>query len=311
VAALIAPYVTADVLQRQPAGLAWNVVPTLTPDSVEQAAQLDGVCQQVTSLIDGYLNQPARAVTVTEEVTGPGVMPRLHADPRTGIVTLVTRRRPVISVDAVQVSEARAFPPRWTPVPLDKTLIRTPVMIPASGDMVTSPSGGNAVELAPGVLSRPHVRGYHRVAYSTTSGYPHTMLDATVQASADTLAVGDVTGWAGWSGVLLDGPATEWVEVASVTANTARQLPNGAGTVLAGPGVLTLASPLRYEHEAGALVTALPLAVLQAAALKVAVVALETLAGIAVQSSSGQLPGGLGALAFEAEVALQPYARIA
>jgi hypothetical protein len=122
--------------------------------------------------------------------------------------------------------------------------------------------------------------------------------------------VDDVTGWEGWTGILLDGTATEWVTVTSATAAAPARLPGSAGTVNAGAGTLGLASPLAGSHPAGTLLTAVPLAALQAAGLKAAVMALETIAAIAVQSSSGQLPGGLGALAYEAEVSLQPFARV-
>lgn len=304
----IAPYITSAVLRNQPAGLAWNVVPTLTADLTEQSAQLDLVCQQVTSAIDGYLNQPLRAECVTETSIGPG-HPRVSVDRDSGHPVLITRRWPVISVDAVQVSPAARLPPVWTRVPAEETLIRTPVLMPASGAPVTGPSGGNVVELG-GRWLQPAWRGGWRVASSVTTGYPHTMLTGNVQAAGETLAVGDVTGWAGWCGVMLDGPATEWAQVTGASATTPKALPDGAGTVQAGPGTLTLAEPLRYAHEAGALFTALPLSVLQAAALSAAVAALENLAAVAVQSASGQLPGGLGSLAFESEALLYGFGRI-
>lgn len=303
-----APYINAATLMRRPASIAWTSLPTLTADSPELAAQLDGICHEVTSLIDGYLHQPLRAECVTETSIGPG-HPRVSIDRATGNPVLLTRRWPVISVDAVQVSPSRRIPPVWTSVPADEVLIRNPVLMPASGAPVTGASGGNEIELS-GRWLKPAGKGAWRVAQSTTAGYPHTMTTGTAQAAGETLAVDDVTGWTGWAGVLLDGPSTEWCEVVSVTATAPRDLPGGAGTVQAGPGTLTLAAPLRYAHGPGTLLTALPRAVLNAAALKVAVVALETLAGIAVQSSSGELPGGLGALAFEAEVALQDFQRI-
>jgi hypothetical protein len=291
--------------------LAWNVVPTLTADSAEQRAQLALVCQQSTSLIDGYLHQPVRAVCVTEQQQFPG-HPRASMDRHTGILTVVTRQWPVIAVNAVQVSEARSFPPNWSLVAQDKARIRTPVLIPASGDMVTSPSGGNLIDVAPGSIggSRGCGRGQWLLSTSYTSGYPHTILTGSADDNGQSLTVGDVTGWPGWSGWVLDGPATEPVTVTGVTATNPPQLPGNGGSVQAGPGTLALAEPLAFPHSKGALVTALPLAVLQAAALKAAVIALETIAAIAVQSSGGQLPGGLGALAFEAEAALDPFVRV-
>lgn len=307
-----APYVTSTVLMRRPASIAFASVPTLVADDAEQTAQLDGICQEVTSQVDGYLNQPARAECVTHVEQGPG-RGRVSVDRNTGLGVLTARRWPVLNVDAVQVSRTRSFPSVWTRVPAQDCRAREPVLRPASGDVVTSPSGGAQVDVAPGWIDWREGRAGWTAAYSLTCGHgPHTMLSAaadTATAGApQVLAVDDVTGWTGWSGWILDGPGTEPVTVTGVSAAAPAVLPDGAGTVQAGPGILTLAAPLKNAHTAGCLLTALPQAVLQAAALKVAVVALETIAGIAVQSSSGRLPGGLGALAYEAECNLQPYA---
>ena len=235
-------------------------------------------------------------------------MPRVSVDRNTGNGSLITRQWPVIAVNAVQVAEARGFPPQWTLVPPSSCRIRTPVLMPASGAPVTTASGGNGVDIAPGYL-RGDRRGRYLVSLSTASGYPHAGITATAAEGAESLTVDDVTGWEGWTGFVLDGPATECVTITAAQAATPVQLPGIAGTVQAGPGTLTLAEPLGYEHPAGTLITAIPLAALQAAALSAAVIALETIAAIAVQSSSGQLPGGLGALATESELALDDFVR--
>jgi len=305
-----APYINSATLLNQPAGLSWNVVPTLTADQSQQTAQLNYVCQQVTSLVDGYLNQPLRAVAVTETNPGPG-HPRVAVNRHNGTGTLITRQWPVTSVNEVLLSPARDFPPNWTLVPADQYRIRTPVLTPA-GSPVTGPSGGNAIDVAPGYISERHGRGGWLVSLSTTSGYPHTQLtgDAQVATSgAQVLTVEDVTGWDGWTGWILDGPETEPVTVTAVAATTPVTLPGGTA-LQAGPGTLTLAAPLQNAHGTDVLLTAIPLAALQAAALSAAVMALETLTAIAVQSSSGQLPGGLGSLAFESEAILDPFKRV-
>lgn len=309
---MTAPYITPAILLDQPAGISWNVVPTLTADQAQQTAQLAYVCQQVTSLIDGYLHQPLRATVVTETNQGPG-MPRVAVDRNTGNGSLITRQWPVIAVNAVQVSPARSFSPQWSLIPANQARIRTPVLQPASGAPVTNPSGGNAVDIAPGNFSWREGRGWWLVSHSYTSGYPHAGLTAaaTVATSGtQLLQVDDVTGWAGWTGFILDGPATELVTVTAAQATAPVQLPGIGGTVQAGRGALTLSAPLQYAHGAGTLITAIPLAALQAAALSAAVIALENIAAIAVQSSNGQMPGGLGALATESEMALDPFCRI-
>ena len=305
-----ASYITPDVLLRQPSGLSWQVVPTLTADLAEQRAQLALVCHQVTSLIDGFLHQPLRSVIVTEQVQFPG-HPRASMDRHTGIVSLVTRQWPVTAVNAVQVSPARAFPATFSLVPAQRTRIRTPVLQPMSGQPVTGASGSNMIDIAPGsIAGRDRGRGALLISYSTTTGYPHSLLTAVAAEGAESLATDDVTGWAGFSGWILDGPATEFMQVADVTAANPPQLPGAGGTVQAGPGTLTLEEGLRNPHGPGALLTAMPLAALQAAALSAAVIALEHITAIAAQSSSGMLPGGLGSLAFESEKALEPFARI-
>jgi hypothetical protein len=302
-------YVTPQILLNQPAGLAWDVVPALTADAVTRHAQLAITCQTATSLVDGYLGQPLRAVAVTEQIPGPG-MPRVAVDRNTGIATLITRQWPVIAVNAVQVSQARAFPPQWTPVPANQCRIRTPVLRPASGNPVYGPSGGSAVDIAPRYINRDYGRGGLLVSLSATSGYPHAGVTGQVDAGAESVPVDDVTGWDGWAGFILDGPATECASVTAAAATAPVQLPGAGGTVQAGPGTLTLASPLEFAHGPGAVFTAIPLAALHAAALTAAVMALEAITAIAAQSSSGMLPGGLGSLATESEMALDPFKRI-
>ena len=66
--------------------------------------------------MDTYCRQPLRATVNTEQDTGPGG-PRVTVDRATEIGSVVTRRWPVTDVAAVQVSEARYFPPVWTVVP--------------------------------------------------------------------------------------------------------------------------------------------------------------------------------------------------
>lgn len=302
------PYITPGLLTSAPAGLSWQVVPTLTADAAEQTAQLAYICQQVTSLVDGYLHQPLRATIVTEQNCGPG-MPRVAVNRDTGIGELITRQWPVTAVNAVQASPVRSFPPQWSLVPAGQARIRTPVLMAASGIPASGPSGGNAIDVAAGYIDWCHGRGGWLVSPSYTSGYPHAGLTAATAADAESLTVDDVTGWAGWTGFLLDGPATELVTVTAAQAAAPVQLPGLGGTVQAGAGTLTLAEPLQYVHEPGALVTAIPLAALHAAALSAAVIALETITAIAAQSSSGNLPGGLGALATESELALDPFRR--
>lgn len=304
------PYITPAMLQAAPAGLSWQVVPALTASGPEQAAQLQQVCWQATSIIDGYCRQPLRATAVTEQGCGPG-QARVSVDRNTRRGTLITRQGPVTAVNAVQVSQSRSFPPAWTLVPADRYRIRHPVLMPASGVPVTGWSGGYAVDVAPGVITWDYGRGGWDVLNSYTSGWPHAGLTSAAASGDGTIGVDDVTGWAGWTGFVYDSTVTELVTVTGAVADSPVQLPGAAGTVQAGPGTLTLSGPLANAHAAGTVISALPGAVLQAAALRAAVMALETIAAIAVQASTGNLPGGLGALATESELALDSFRRIA
>lgn len=299
-------YVTPAILQAAPAGLSWQVVPTLTADTIAQQAQLAAVCQTATSQADTYCRQPLRATLVTEQFQGPG-MPRLSVNRDSGIASLVTRQWPVTSVVAVQVSPARDFPPQWTLAQDGQARPRHPVLMAASSP-VTGPSGGNVIDVAPGNITAEHGRGYWLASCSYVSGYPHTSLTAAATADATTLQVDDVTGWAGWTGFALDGPATELVTVASVSATSPVTLPGEAGTAQAGPGTLTLSGELGWNHSAGTVLSAIPSSALHGVALLAAVQALETIDAIAVQSLNGQSVS-VGALAESAELALDDFRR--
>ena len=87
-----------------------------------------------------------------------------------------------------------------------------------------------------------------------------------------TIAVDDCTGWvitpafpgmaSGATGTVYDAGGQEVIQVTAASAT-------------AGPGTLTLASPLAYEHAAGVMVSTLPQSVEWAAMLFAVAVALE------------------------------------
>lgn len=310
------PIVTAAMLLSQPAGIAWNVIPTLTASGPEQQAQLAQECLKATSAIDRYCHQPLRAEVVTDPPeSGPG-RGRVSIDRRTGNAKLITRRWPVTQVLAVQVASARSFPPDWSLVPSGQTLIGRPVIASAGPVPPTEPDGGNVIEVAPGNIGwvasgRDGFRGLERVMWSYGHGWPHTSLTAPAAASASTITVDDVSGWAvpqGFSGgMVYDSTLTEGAVVLSVSADSPVQLPGVAGTVQAGPGTLTLSAPLQNAHAIGTVISAMPPDLIRAAALQAAVQALEGIDAIATQSQSGQMAGSTGALAAEVERILESY----
>ena len=263
------------------------MIPTLTASGAEQTAQLSQVCWQATSYVDTYCRQPLRATVNTEQDTGPG-QPRVTVDRATEIGSVVTRRWPVTDVAAVQVSEARYFPPVWTVVPAGQYRVRHPVIVSAAGGPVTGPSGGNVIDVAPRYLTWDYGRGGQQVMTSYTSGWPHAGTTAAALVGDMTVAVDDVTGWAGVTGFVYDGRFTEPVTVTAVTAASPAPLPGSAGTVQAGPGTLTLSAPLACAHDAGTVISAMPGAIIHATVLAATVEALEGIDAIAVQSLNGQ-----------------------
>jgi hypothetical protein len=139
-------------------------------------------------------------------------------------------------------------------------------------------------------------------------------------AGAMTVHVDDVTGWAGASGWIYDGTSTEPVTVTTASADSALVIPGivnpvvnslsgGALTVQAGPGTVTLTTPLTYGHGAGTVLSALPETVLRAAALFCAVQAIETIDAIATQAVSGET-ANTGMLTASAEKALAEFVRV-
>ena len=298
------------MLTSHPAGLAWATVPTLTASPGQQMAQLADVCWQATSAVDRYCRQPLRATVATETLRGPG-MPRVAADRSTRTATLITRRWPVTSVAAIQISRASSYPAQWSALPTGQWKIRTPLILDAAPQPATAPQGGNVIEVGPGFITWDLGRGGWDVMPSYQHGWPHAGLTAASTAGAQSLLVDDVTGWAGAVGWAYDGVSTELVEVTTAAAAAPVQLPGVGGNVQAGPGVLTLAQPLGFPHGAGVVVSALPPDAIRATALHAAAIALETIDAIATQSLSGQFAGGTGVLAEAAELILDDYQRIA
>lgn len=303
------PYITAAMLMAMPSSIAWQVIPKLTALAAAQTAQLDQECQKATSAVDRFCLQPLRAAAATQTETGPGY-PRVSVERSTGLGQLITRRRFVSEVLAVQVAPARTLPPVWSPVPSGRFMLRNPMLLSAVPSVGELPDGGTIIDVSPGYISWSSGRGGQRVMHSTISGWPHTSLTADAAEGAETVTVDDVTAWTGSAGFAYDSTATEIVEVTSVSAAVPAQLPGVAGTVQAGPGTLTLSAPLASAHAAGTVISALPPDVIRATALQAAVQALEGIDAIAAQSLSGQVTGASGELAASVEKILCYYRNV-
>lgn len=295
------PYVTPLTAVNAPTGVSWSLIPD--PDSTEAAQQaaLSDVCWRATSRLDTWCNQVIRATADTEFLDGPG-RPRCNVDQDTGNGVLQMRRWPVTEVLAIQISAARSFPRVWSPVPSGSWDIRHPLIYSGDTASATAPDGGWTIDVAPGYISWCGTgrgvsgswsggggRGSQRVQVCYVNGWPHTSLTATAQAGAMTLSVDDVTGWAGASGFAYDGAATEPLAVSSVSATAPLALPNGAGSAQAGPGTVTLATGLAYQHQKGTLVSAFPAVLIEAAIYAACLQALDAgIDAIGVQSLSGE-----------------------
>ncbi len=264
-------------------------------------AEVTAVLWRATSTVDTYCNQVLRSTVASEQLIGPGY-PRCNVDRNTGNGVLQTKWWPVTEVLAVQVSPTRAFPPVWTPVPAGQYRVRHPLLAVGDTASATAPDGGWTIDVAPGWIGcspwgRTPTGGYvgaggrgsQLVQVCHLNGWPHTSLTASAASGATVLSVDDVTGWAGASGFCYDGSATEPVAVTSVTATTPVVLPNGAGTAQSGPGTVTLASPLAFDHQQGVMVSALPAAAIEATILAAAVQALTGgTDAITIQSVNGE-----------------------
>ena len=249
-----------------------------------------------------------------EFLQGPGA-PRVGIQQGTCNGHLVMRRWPLTQILAIQTALNRVFPRSWSTVPATQYEIEFPLVNAATDTAATDgPDGGSSILLAPGVIDGRYGRNGWRLLVSYVNGWPHTSLTSAAALGASTLAVDDVTGFTGASAFVYDGANTEQVAVTAVSALSPLALPNGVGMAQAGPGTLTLASPLSYGHGTGAVASALPANVLWASVLAAATQALESgIDAIAIQSVPGtETTGGHGveALQMQYELLLDPFRRI-
>lgn len=314
--ALGTPYITPAALQNAPTGVSWQIIPEPGASEAAVTAELTNICWRANSIVDTYCAQVLRATVDTDFLTGPGSA-RLGTEPGTCNGRLIMRRWPVIDVLAILTSRNRSWPRSWSPVPSTDFEVSHPLLNAVSdAAAATAPDGGWSITVAPGYI--PPLarcgRNSTRVQVSYTNGWPHTSLTQQANAGAQILQVDDVTGWAGVSGFVYDGAQTETLTVSSVAATTPQTLPNGAGTAQAGPGTVTLASPLTYQHAAGTMVSALPQNVIWAAALAAAAQALEGgIVSISIQSMPGSEESsgrGVEDMQAEYELLLDPFRRI-
>jgi hypothetical protein len=310
----ITPYITPQLLNNAPTGIAWSIIPFPKATTAAQLAEQTNICWRATSMVDGYCNQVLRATVDNEALTGPGSY-RVMIQNATGNARVILRRWPVTQILAVQVSPNAVFPRQWTTVTTGFYDIENPILgLYANTAPTSSADGGQSILIAPGWVSRTLGRDGWRILTSYTNGWPHTSLTAPVLANATTLPVDDVTGWTGASGFIYDGANTESISVTTATATTPLVLPNNVGTAQTGPGTLTLASPIANAHAAGSIVSSLPGSIMQATILAAMVQALDSgITSISIQNIPGsQTTGGHGIVELQTnyELLLEPYRRL-
>lgn len=316
------PYVTPAMLTTAPTGVSWAIIPAPKATTAAQLAEQTNICWRATGLVDAYCNQVLRATVDTEQQSGPDF--RITQQQATGNIRMICQRWPVTAILAAQISPNAAFPRQWTQVPAGYWDVEHPVLgVYGSSTPSAAGEGGQSILIAPGYGGGWGLgRNGFRLSVSYLNGWPHTSLTAPVDAGSSTVTVDDVTGFgisdvAGFTGAaafVYDGSQTETVAVTSVTANTPLTLPNGGGTVAAGPGTLTLSAPLSYGHGVGVVVSSLPQDIVWATILACTVQALESgIQAVTIQNLPGsQTIGGHGveALQIEYERILSPYRRV-
>ena len=238
------------------------------------------MCARATAKTDGYCNQALRATLDTELLHGPDY--RVTVGPAAGgsyptpfwgnagfNARVILSRWPILEVTAVQTCPNSVWPRTWTSLPSGYFEPETPpIGIYGSITPGGSAQGGQAAIIAPGYINWNYGRNGWAIQITYLNGYPHTEISTTVAAGATTISVNDITGWAitnyygtytGATGKITDAGQQEAIHVTNVTPTT--------GSVLAGPGTMTLSRALTYPHEAGTLVTTMPASIEQACIL--------------------------------------------
>jgi hypothetical protein len=309
------PYVTADQLLSGmwPTGVSWaSLPPGRTATDAQKYAAVSTVCAEGTAECDGYCNLPLRCTSTAEIFHGPGDSDaRVTIQNGSGMGRIVLQRLPVLQITQVQVAPSRVFPRQWTTVPAGCYEPEYPALglynsiAPSAGGQ-----GGQAILVAPPYISWSLGRNGYVIQVSYTHGWPHASLTAAAQSGASVISVDDCTGWGittqagtGAAGVAYDSGLQE-----AVKCNSA--------SVLAGPGTLTLASPLLYSHNAGVMVSSFPQDIIWASALFSSAAALTR---GATSTTLQEAPGrgaaqgtgeaGAGGLAKAAMAKLKPYRR--
>lgn len=308
----LTPYVTPEILTQAPTGISWSTIPPGRDVTYEmRLAEQANICQRATAQVDAYCNQVLRASIDNEQYSGPNF--RMTIQNGTGNTRMILQRWPILQVISVQVAANAVFPRQWTSLSSNMWDIEWPPLgIYGTNAPSSAGEGGQSIVLAPGTTSWYLGRNGYLIKVSYINGWPHTGLTAAAVAGATSISVDDCTGWAitseatgvtGATGTVYDSGAQEVVQVTAASATS-------------GPGTLTLASPLTFNHDTGVMVSTLPQSIIWATILFCTSIALTR---GATSTTVQTIPGGGGSsgtgakepsdVAGEAELLLNPFRR--
>ena len=307
----LTPYVTPEILTQAPTGISWSTIPPGRDVTYEmRLAEQSNICQRASSQVDAYCNQVLRASIDNEQFSGPNF--RMTIQNGTGNTRMILQRWPILEVLSVQVAANAVFPRQWTSLSANMWDIEWPPLgLYGTNAPASAGEGGQSIVIAPGTTSWCLGRQGYLVRVSYINGWPHTGLTAAATAGDSTITVDDCTGWAitseatgvtGATGTIYDSGSQEVIKVTAASAAS-------------GPGTLSLAAPLTFNHNAGTLVTTLPQSVMWATILFCTSIALTR---GATATTIQTIPGGGGStagvkepsdLAGEAELLLNPFRR--
>jgi hypothetical protein len=307
----LTPYVTPELLTQAPTGISWSTIPSGRNVTAEmRLAEQSNICQRATAQVDSYCNQVLRASIDSEQLPGPNF--RMTIQSGVGTTRVIMQRWPILEIMSVQVAPNAVFPRQWTSLSTGMWDIEVPVVgLYGTSAPSSAGEGGQAVILPPGTVTWALGRNGYLVRVNYVNGWPHTGLTTAVSSGATSLVVDDCTGWSivgentgytGATGTIYDSGSQEVIQVLSTSATS-------------GPGILTLAKPLTFNHDAGTMVTTLPQSIIWATILICSSMALtrgatattvQTIPGGGGSTTAGKDPGDL---ASEAELLLNPFRR--
>ena len=251
------PYVTPEQLSQRPTGVSWGSIPSPSASAAEKYAAQQVICMDATGMADARANQILRATQQMEPLFGPGDF-RVNQLPN-GNTRLLLSQWPVVSVSAVAVANASAFPLQFANVVTGSWLVeRPPLFLYGSSAAADSGTGGQSIQVGPGYINWYAGRGGWYINTTYIAGWPHAGITVQANAGDQVLNVDDCTGWApadpgaqgsagqGATGVIYD------------TLGNQEAVSCLAASATAGPGVLSLSAALLYAHDPGITVSTLP-----------------------------------------------------